>query len=78
MANEGVLVKYPSGDEQGWVRCPVCQKTKLMTDRLVDANVSTLCGVCKNFYSVNLRTLKATKAKAATVRHKIKSYSKTK
>ena len=71
-----VLIKYPSGDEQGWIKCPWCQKSKLMTDGLADVNVSTLCGVCKNFYSVNLRTLEATKSRAAFVRHKIKTYAK--
>ena len=65
VAGNGVLIIYPAGDEQGWVLCPWCKQTKIMTDGLADVNVSTLCGFCKNYYSVNLKTLEATKTKAA-------------
>ena len=71
-----VLIKYPSGDQQGWALCPWCRKSRMVTDGLADVNVSISCSVCKNFYTVNLSTLKAKKTKAAAVRHKIQSFKK--
>ena len=72
-----VLIIYPSGDEQGWVMCPWCKRGRIMTDKLADANVTTYCSFCKKLYTVNLRTLRATKTKAAIVNKKIETYSKT-